>query len=186
MEEAQKELDKLKALITKPLVLALLEPGETLLLYSTTTTQVISVALVVEWEEPKHVYRVQRLVYYINKVRSDCETRYNQVQKLLYTILIMKHKLLHYFECHSIPVVTDKTWIPDLLKGSDNYRFGWIRDTPIRLQIQRNEPCNLSTTNPLVINLAAARLTSPRRLTLACESKNTSKCTEKHQITESN
>jgi hypothetical protein len=106
MEEAQKELDKLKALITKPLVLALLEPGETLLLYGTTTTQVISVALVVEWEEPKHVYRVQRLVYYINKVRSDCETRYNQVQKLLYTILIMKHKLLHYFECHSIPVVT--------------------------------------------------------------------------------
>jgi hypothetical protein len=100
MEEAQKELDELKALITKPPVLALLEPGETLLLYGTTTTQVISVALVVEWEEPKHVYRVQRLVYYINKVRSDYETRYNQVQKLLYTILIMKHKLLHYFECH--------------------------------------------------------------------------------------
>jgi hypothetical protein len=73
----------------------------------------------------------------------------------------------------------DKTWIPDLPKGSDNYRFGWIRDTPIRLQIQRNEPCNLSTTNPLVINLAAARLTSPRRLTLACKLKNTSKCTEK-------
>jgi hypothetical protein len=76
-------------------------------------------------------------------------------------------------------IIVDKTWIPDLPKGSDNYRFGWIRDTPIRLQIQRNEPCNLSTTNPLVINLAAARLTTPRRLTLACESKNTRKCTEK-------
>jgi hypothetical protein len=75
--------------------------------------------------------------------------------------------------------VVDKTWIPDLPKGSDNYRFGWIRDTPVRLQIQRYEPCNLSTTNPLVINLAAAQLTSLRRLTLACESKNTSKCTEK-------
>ena len=25
-------------------------------------------------------------------------------------------------------------------------------DTPIRLQIQRPEPCNLSTTTPLVIN----------------------------------
>jgi hypothetical protein len=74
---------------------------------------------------------------------------------------------------------SDKTWFPDLPKGSDNYRFGWIRDTPIRLQIQRNVPCNLSTMNPLVINLTAARLTSPRRLTLACESKNTSKCTEK-------
>jgi hypothetical protein len=77
------------------------------------------------------------------------------------------------------PVGTDKTCIPDLPKGTDNYRFGWIRDTLIRLQIQRNEPCNLSTMNPLVINLAAARLTSPRKLTLAYESKNTSKCTEK-------
>jgi hypothetical protein len=54
------------------------------------------------------------------------------------------------------PREDDKTWFPDLPKGSDNYRFGWIRDTPIRLQIQRNEPCNLSTMNPLVINLAAA------------------------------
>jgi hypothetical protein len=65
----------------------------------------------------------------------------------------------------------DKSWIPDLLKGSDNYRFGRIRDTPIRLQIQRNDPRNLSTANPLVINEAAARLTSPRRLTLACKIK---------------
>jgi hypothetical protein len=49
---------------------------------------------------------VQRLVYYISKVLSDCETHYNQVQKLLYTILIMKHKLLHYFKSHPIHVVT--------------------------------------------------------------------------------
>jgi hypothetical protein len=63
----------------------------------------------------------------------------------------------------------DKSWIPNLPKGSDNYQFGQIRDTPIRLQIQRNDPRNLSTTNPRVINQAAARLTSPRRLTLACE-----------------
>jgi hypothetical protein len=62
---------------------------------------------------------------------------------------------------------SDKSWIPDLPKGLDNYRFGWIRDTPIWLQIQRNDPRNLSTVNPLVINQAAARLTSPRRLTLA-------------------
>jgi hypothetical protein len=35
--------------------------------------------------------------------------------------------------------------------------------------MQRNDPRNLSTPNPLVINQAAARLTSPRRLTLANE-----------------
>jgi hypothetical protein len=36
-----------------------LEPGETLLLYITATTQVISTALVVEREEPGHVYKIR-------------------------------------------------------------------------------------------------------------------------------
>jgi hypothetical protein len=60
----------------------------------------------VEWEEPWHIYKVHWPVYYFRKVLSDCETYYNQVQKLLYTILITKHKLLHYFESHPICVVT--------------------------------------------------------------------------------
>jgi hypothetical protein len=51
-------LDDLKALISKPLVLALLEPGEILLLYEAATTQVISAALVLEREEPGHVYKI--------------------------------------------------------------------------------------------------------------------------------
>jgi hypothetical protein len=80
-EEMQKVLDDLKALISKPPILASLEPGETLLLYVTTTPQVISAALVVEREELGHVYKVQRAVSYISKVLSDCETCYNQVQK---------------------------------------------------------------------------------------------------------
>jgi hypothetical protein len=33
-------------------------------------------------------------------------THYNQVQNLLYAILITKCKLLHYFESHPIRVVT--------------------------------------------------------------------------------
>jgi hypothetical protein len=106
MDEIQKALDDLKVLISKPPVLALLEPNVALLLYVTTTMQVISVALVVEREEPGHVYKVQRLVYYISKVLSSYETCYNQVQKLLYTILIMKRNLLHYFKRHLAHVVT--------------------------------------------------------------------------------
>jgi hypothetical protein len=103
MGEMHMVLDELKALITKSSVLASLEP--TLLLYVAVTTQVINAALVVEREEPRHIYKVQRSVYYISKVLSDYETRYNQVQKLLYVILIMKRKLLHYFESHQIHVV---------------------------------------------------------------------------------
>jgi hypothetical protein len=105
-EEMPKALDELKTLIIKPLVLASPELDETLLLYTVATTQIINAALVVEREEPGHVYKVQRPVYYISKVLSDCETRYNQVQKLLYAISITKHKLLHYFESHPVHVVT--------------------------------------------------------------------------------
>jgi hypothetical protein len=61
-KEVQKALNELKMLITKPLVLASPEPGESLLLYVVGTTKVISAALVVEREEPGHVYKQQRLV----------------------------------------------------------------------------------------------------------------------------
>jgi hypothetical protein len=64
-------------LLTKPPVLASPEPDETLLLYVAATTQFISVTLVVEREEPVHIYKVQRPVYYVNKVLSDCEPHYN-------------------------------------------------------------------------------------------------------------
>jgi hypothetical protein len=53
------------------------EPDETLLLYNTATTQVVSATLVVEREELGHIYKVQRTIYYIIKVLSDYETHYN-------------------------------------------------------------------------------------------------------------
>jgi hypothetical protein len=106
MDKTQKTLDELKALITKLPILASPKPNETLLLYMLATTQVISMALVVEWEEPKHVYKVQWPVYYISKVLFDYETRYKEVQKLLYAILIMKHKLMYYLKSHPVRVVT--------------------------------------------------------------------------------
>jgi hypothetical protein len=76
-DEMQKALDDLEALISKPPILASPEPGQTLLLYVIATTQVISTTLVVKREKPKHIYKVQRPVYYISKVLSDYETRYN-------------------------------------------------------------------------------------------------------------
>jgi hypothetical protein len=106
IDKMQKSLNELKALISTPLGLASPEPGETHLLYITATTQVVSTTLVVEREEPRHVYKLERPVYYISKILFDCETRYNQVQKLLYVVLITKRKLLHYFESHLIRVIT--------------------------------------------------------------------------------
>ena len=45
-------------------------------------------------------------MYFISEVLSDSKTRYSQIQKLLYAVLITKRKLRHYFESHLVMVVT--------------------------------------------------------------------------------
>jgi hypothetical protein len=56
--EAQEALDKLKALLTRALILVPLAKKEPLLLYIVTTTQVVSVTIVVEWQEEGHTLKV--------------------------------------------------------------------------------------------------------------------------------
>ena len=104
--EAQEALDKVKQLLMKALILVSSTDGEPLLLYIAATTQVISTALVVEREEEGHALKVQHPVYFVSEVMSDSKTRYPQIQKLLYAILIAKSKLCHYFESHPMMVVT--------------------------------------------------------------------------------
>ena len=45
-------------------------------------------------------------MYLISEVLFNSKTRYSQIQKLLYTVLITKRKLRHYFESHVVTVVT--------------------------------------------------------------------------------
>ena len=104
--EAQGALDSLKALLASPPILTSPSEGEPMLLYIAATTQVVSAALVVEREEPEKVLKVQRPVYFVSEVLSDMKTCYSQVQKLVYTVLITKRKLRHYFDAHPITVVS--------------------------------------------------------------------------------
>jgi hypothetical protein len=89
-----------------------------MMLYIAATNMVVSAAIVVEWEEEGHVYKVQQPVYYISEVLSDSKIRYPHVQKLLYALLITSHKLRHYFDGHKITVVTDFS-LEDILCNRD-------------------------------------------------------------------
>jgi hypothetical protein len=74
--EAEEALSKLKAILSKPPILVPPATGESLLLYITVTTQVVSAAIVVERTEEGHVLPVQRPVYFISEVLSDTKVHY--------------------------------------------------------------------------------------------------------------
>jgi hypothetical protein len=50
-----------------------------MLLYISTTTQVVSAVLVVDREEPGRSQKVQRPVYFVSEVLSDYKTHYSQM-----------------------------------------------------------------------------------------------------------
>jgi hypothetical protein len=55
---------------------------------------------------PRRVQTIQRPVYYISEVHHEDKTRYLEVHKLLYAVLITSRKLRHYFQAHRISVVS--------------------------------------------------------------------------------
>jgi hypothetical protein len=76
IEEVDVAFVQLKAFLTSPPILTAPQPNEVILLYIIATDHVISTGLVVEQEEPDHVYKVQRLVYFISEVLNESKTRY--------------------------------------------------------------------------------------------------------------
>jgi ribonuclease HI len=104
--EVQKAFEDFKEFLTTPPVLESPHPQEPLLLYVSATHQVVSTVLVVEREEEGRTQKVQWPIYFVSEVLAGAKTRYPQVQKLLYGVLITARMLARYFQAHSVTVVT--------------------------------------------------------------------------------
>jgi hypothetical protein len=76
-DEAQKAFEALKESLATPPIMTPPVPGETLLLYISATTNVVSTVLIAEREEEGQAYPVQRPIYYVSEVLADAKTRYS-------------------------------------------------------------------------------------------------------------
>jgi hypothetical protein len=62
----------------------------------------VSVAIVVERAESNTNHKIQYPVFFVSEVLSDSKSRYFNIMKLAYALLITAHKLSHYFQVHQL------------------------------------------------------------------------------------
>ena len=85
--------------------------GEDLFMYLSVSDHAVSAMLLRD-------RGIQQPVYYISKTLVDAETRYLPLEKLVLALVHTIRKLTHYFQAHTVVVLTEYP-LQSLLKRSD-------------------------------------------------------------------
>ena len=91
---------QLKEYLFRPPIISRPKVDEVLFAYITVVSHAVSLVLV--WVDSD----VQRLVYYMSKSLHEAEVRYLPLEKAILAIVYATRKLPHYFQSHTIFVLT--------------------------------------------------------------------------------
>jgi hypothetical protein len=86
------------------------EQGQPLILYVSATHLAVSGALVIEKETTHNnkTVKQQLPVYFISEVLTGSKKFYSEMEKFCYAVVMSARKLWHYFEAHTIKVLTNQ------------------------------------------------------------------------------
>ncbi|XP_060967074.1 uncharacterized protein LOC133035241 [Cannabis sativa] len=100
-EKCEEAFQALKMHLGQPPILSKPISGEVLSVYLAVSEYAISSVLIREDQGQQYP------VYYVSKRLLDAETRYPQMEKLAFALVISSRKLRPYFQAHSIEVLTN-------------------------------------------------------------------------------
>jgi len=100
-DDCEQIFQKLKTILTSPLILHKLDTHQPLLVYITATDHTVSAVLV------QDVGGNQHLVYFVSRTMQDPETRYQVVEKFALFVVHAACHIRPYFQNHNIIIKTD-------------------------------------------------------------------------------
>ena len=99
-EKCATAFQQLKDYLARPSIISSPEPDEVLFAYIAVAPYAVSLVLI------RVDCGVQRAVYYVSKSLHEAEVRYLPLEKAILAVVLGIRKLPHYFQAHTIVVLT--------------------------------------------------------------------------------
>nr|AAM01098.1 Putative retroelement [Oryza sativa Japonica Group]AAP52950.1 retrotransposon protein, putative, Ty3-gypsy subclass [Oryza sativa Japonica Group] len=110
--ECQAAFDELKQYLQSPPALISPAPGSELLLYLAASPVAVNAALVQETDSG------QKPVYFVSEALQGAKTRYIEMEKLAYALVMASRKLKYYFQAHKV-IVPSQYPLGEILWGKE-------------------------------------------------------------------
>ena len=111
-EECTIAFQQLKEYLAQPLIMSSPDADEVLFAYIAVAPHAVSLVLIREDNG------TQRPVYYVSKSLQEAETRYLHLEKAILAIVQATRKLPHYFQAHTVVVLTQLP-LKSILRSAD-------------------------------------------------------------------